>query len=200
MVHVDPRYRREGDTVYVELSLRTIQQLFDARDPAPFCERDLDPAALEYLFEAADDLPRGVPMALIFSFSDEVDPPVLTEEALTEAVRRHLGLERARLRRKIRRMFQHAGVAALIGLSILALSLGLVDWLDRVSTRGAAVTLREGVTILAWVALWRPLESVLYEWWPLWERVRALGRVQVAPMRVEVAKGAPRPRSVIRVG
>ena len=94
MAYVDPRYRRAGDTVYVELKLRSVRQLFDARD--------LDAAALEYLLDAADDLPDDVEMALVFHFTEEPTPPSLEPDALVEAVRGYLGYEQARLRRQLR--------------------------------------------------------------------------------------------------
>jgi hypothetical protein len=30
----------------------------------------------------------------------------------------------------------------------------------------------QGLTIVGWVSLWRPVEIFLYEWWPLWRDVR----------------------------
>lgn len=191
MAYVDPRYRRAGDTVYVELKLRTVRQLFDARDPAPFRARDLDAAALEYLLDAADDLPDDVEMALVFHFTEEPTPPSLEPDALIEAVRGYLGYEQARLRRRLRRLLQQAGAAGLAGLAVLALSLGLVRLLADASPHGAVAMVREGVTILGWVALWRPLEVALYDWWPLWERGRLLRRVAQAPMRVEARAVSP---------
>jgi hypothetical protein len=32
--------------------------------------------------------------------------------------------------------------------------------------------LTQGLTIIGWVSLWRPVEIFLYEWWPLWRAVR----------------------------
>jgi hypothetical protein len=33
--------------------------------------------------------------------------------------------------------------------------------------------MKEGLTIIGWVAMWRPLEIYLYRWWP----IRHLGRI-----------------------
>jgi hypothetical protein len=82
-------------------------------------------------------------------------------------------------------------VAGLAGVAVLALSFGLVRLLSDASPHGAVAMVREGVTILGWVALWRPLEVALYDWWPLWERGRLLRRVALAPMRVEAREVSP---------
>lgn len=45
---------------------------------------------------------------------------------------------------------------------------------------------RESLTIAGWVAMWRPMEIFLYEWWPL----RRRGRIceKMSRMKVEVRK------------
>ena len=50
---------------------------------------------------------------------------------------------------------------------------------------GAARSIaREGLTIGGWVAMWRPMEIYLYDWWPLWRRV-ALQR-RLCHMKVDI--------------
>jgi hypothetical protein len=50
------------------------------------------------------------------------------------------------------------------------------------------VILRESVLIGGWVAMWRPLEIFLYDWWPILAEARLFDRLSV--MRVQVAFGA----------
>jgi hypothetical protein len=49
-----------------------------------------------------------------------------------------------------------------------------------------AAVLRESLTIAGWVAMWRPMQIYLYDWWP----VRRRGRVysKLSRMRVEVLR------------
>ena len=44
--------------------------------------------------------------------------------------------------------------------------------------------LQEGLLILGWVAMWRPLQVLLYDWWPIRHRTRLYARL--AEMRVEL--------------
>ena len=42
--------------------------------------------------------------------------------------------------------------------------------------------IREGLTIAGWVAMWRPLQMYLYDWWPVrrrWKILNKLGRMKV---------------------
>jgi hypothetical protein len=45
---------------------------------------------------------------------------------------------------------------------------------------------RESLTIAGWVAMWRPMEIFLYEWWPLRRRWRVFEKM--SRMKVEVRK------------
>jgi hypothetical protein len=47
----------------------------------------------------------------------------------------------------------------------------------------------EGLLIIGWVAMWRPLELLLYDWWPQLRRKRTYDNL--ACMRVEVLYDAP---------
>ena len=53
---------------------------------------------------------------------------------------------------------------------------------------------REGLVITGWVAMWRPLEVLLYDWWPLIDERRRVQRILAAP--VSIRYGSPTPRSV----
>jgi hypothetical protein len=44
---------------------------------------------------------------------------------------------------------------------------------------------REGVVIIGWVAMWRPLEVFLYDWWPLREQRLYLEKVSKMALDVE---------------
>ena len=67
-----PRYRVENDEHCIDVRLATLDQLFDNRDPAPFRERDLDPALVEYLVAAAEDLSPHGPFRVTFWFTTPV--------------------------------------------------------------------------------------------------------------------------------
>ena len=45
---------------------------------------------------------------------------------------------------------------------------------------------RESLATAGWVAMWRPMEIFLYEWWPLRGRWRIRGKM--GRMQVEVRK------------
>jgi hypothetical protein len=45
--------------------------------------------------------------------------------------------------------------------------------------------LRESFLIGGWVAMWRPLEIFLYDWWPIRAEVRLYDRLSAMPVRIK---------------
>lgn len=178
------RYRRDGERTWIELRLRTTRQLFDARDPAPFRERDLDDDAVEYLVSAAEEIPAPERLGLHLSFSDEPAPGALDADTVAAAIRQHFAYEVARARRQLRANARVAQVGVAAAVALLGLCVVVAGALEARGDAFAWRMLREGLVILGWVALWRPLESLLHDWWPLFARVRVLRRVESALIEV----------------
>jgi hypothetical protein len=52
-------------------------------------------------------------------------------------------------------------------LTFLAAALAASDLIGSASQSGFANVFREGLLIGGWVAMWRPIEVFLYDWWPI---------------------------------
>lgn len=183
MREMPPGYRREGQRVLIELRLDSAQQLFDNRDPAPFHDKDLDPAAVTYITEAAAELPHDARLALVVHLPVTA-PPATPDLAL--AVSRHFAREAATTGRALRALLADGRLALVIGFAFLAACLGLVTVLTEsgVDFGWPGRVLAEGLVIIGWVALWRPVEIFLYDWWPLLRRARLLQRLAAMPVEL----------------
>jgi len=178
------RYRREGDHVCLDLRLRSPRQLFDSRDPAPFRDRDLDPEAETYILEALEELPHQATVKLVVHFA-EAEEPGLGPAEVGEAIRAHMVHEEEEAGRRLRRFMRQAQIGALAAILVLLGCLFLSGWLHRRMPAGDfREAVREGLVILGWVALWRPLESFLYDWVPYRSRRREFRRLAEAPIEV----------------
>ena len=51
-----------------------------------------------------------------------------------------------------------------------------------------AEIIREGLLIVGWVAMWRPLEVFLYDWWPIRAEAHLFDRLSTMPVRIEYKK------------
>ena len=167
----------------IEVRVAELRQLFNAIDPSPFRDRDLDPGAEAFIVEWARDLPRDAPLALrvhLQRAAGRADEATL----LGEAIHQYFKARAAGSRRRLRELFRRGRISLLIALGFLGASLALSDLLRNVSG-GFVAVLREGFIIGGWVAMWRPLEVFLYDWWPILGEVRLFDRLGGMPVRIE---------------
>ena len=168
----------------IEVRVAELRQLFNAIDPSPFRERDLDPRAEEFIVEWARDLPRDAPLALRVHLA-RAPGPEDEADRLGEAVHEYFKARAETSRRSLRDLFRRGRISFVIALAFLGVALTLSDVIGSISQSGVAAVLREGFLIGGWVAMWRPLEVFLYDWWPILGDVRLLDRLSTMPVRIE---------------
>lgn len=178
-----PVYRREGGDTVIEIRLHEVRQLFHTLDPAPFREKDLDAGAEQYLLEACRESGERHRLRLVVHLPAE---ELKTEAArhIADAIHNYFSYRERQLRSDILQLLRYGAVSFLIGLAFLVACLGIRQWLSAAPSVVEHQTLNEGLLILGWVALWRPTEILLYDWWPLARRRALLKRL--ATIAVEV--------------
>ena len=177
------RYRVEDGRSCIDIRVRHSRQLFDGRDPAPFRERDLDEDAVEYLLASAQEIPLRQPLAVVVTISEEPEPRLAPDE-IVEAVRGHFISEREQIGRRLRAHVRRGRMILGVGLLVLVAFLTLAELSMSLPAGPLRGILREGLVIIGWVALWRPLEVLLYDWWPLIDERRQVRRLLDAPVSI----------------
>ena len=175
----------------IEITVAELRQLFNAIDPSPFRQRDLDPRAEEFIVGWATDLPADKPWALVVHLQR---PPGRGDEAviLREAIHEYFGQRVVAATRRLRELFRRGRISLVIALVFLTASIAVGDAIAGALGEGRlSDILREGFLIGGWVAMWRPLEVFLYDWWQIRAEVRLLQRLSTMPVRIEY-KGAAR--------
>jgi hypothetical protein len=174
----------------VDVHVQELRQLFHAIDPSPFHERDLDPAAEEFIVSWASQAPASSPLRLVI----HVDAEPASAEAgdiVRRAVPQYFSARAATTRRNLRGLFRRGWISLLIALAFMAVAISLAGLLDGpAATNPLAAVLREGLIVGGWVAMWRPLEIFLYDWWPLLAEARRFDRLAAMPVEIRRAAGA----------
>jgi len=176
-------------TETLRIHLREAAQLYDAIDPAPSLQRDLDPRVQTFIDDWARELPPKALLALVIELPD-TGMQVSARIALGDSIRAYFN-QRARVaRRELKQLFRVGRISLLIGLGFLALALALGELVASLWTREPSIALlRETVAIGGWVALWRPMEIFLYDWWPILANARRYERLAGMPVTVETPPG-----------
>ncbi len=168
----------------LELHVGEMRRIFNSMDPAPFRERDLDPKASDYIVGWAEETPKGQPLALRVHSSRQQPAPG-DEALLGDAVREYFRGRAVAKRRELSQLFSTGRVSLVIGLAFLTGAILLAEALSAlISKDGWAWRVKENLIIGGWVALWRPLEIFLYDWWPIRARWRLYERLGAMTVRL----------------
>jgi len=168
---------------HIELNLRDIDQLFNTMDPSPFHEKDLDDDAAEFILSWAQEFHRHEPVELIVHL--EKHPDGHNAQQLVENAIHNYFAYRARLNGlEFKRLMKQGRMSLLVGLSFLVACFLVIELLVLKSPAWFPSFFKEGVTIAGWVAMWRPLEIYLYEWWPLRRRGQIFDKLSRMPVQV----------------
>ena len=169
----------------IEVHVSDLKEIFNSFDPTPFLKRDLDPDAEEFITSWARDLKPKVPIGLIVHIDHAASSPDAAD-VVHQAVRDHFARRAQEMRRKLRLLFRNGRVALVIGLMVVAAAALLGDLAENMmhgSSLGGII--RESLLIGGWVAMWRPLEVFLYEWWPIRAEARLFDRLSRMIVRVK---------------
>jgi hypothetical protein len=82
-------------------------------------------------------------------------------------------------------LFRDGRIALLIGLGFLFCCMLLRELANSFGNDTASDIFGEGMLIIGWVAMWRPLEIFLYEWVPIRRRCRILAKLAEMPLIVQ---------------
>ncbi len=171
--------------VLIEVHVSELQQLFNSLDPTPFRTRDLDPKAEEFIADWARDVQGDAPLGLVVHVDGAAPEPPQRIEIVQNAVREYFSARAATTRRQLRLLFRRGRISLIIGLVFLSASVISGDLVAAMleQTRFAGVA-RESLLIGGWVAMWRPLEVFLYDWWPVRAEARLFDRLSAMTVRV----------------
>jgi len=172
-------YRSERGTYLIEIRLRELRQLFNTLDPSPFHERDLDPAAEDYLVSAAREI-GARPSKLVLHLPTQTADAEAADAVI--AIRHYFDYRGRHTRQQLRLLLGRGAISLVIGLAFLVVCLLLRQLLAGINTSGMTI-LGEGLLILGWVAMWKPVEVFLYDWWPELGKQRLFDRI--AHMEIE---------------
>jgi hypothetical protein len=175
----------------LRLRLSDLRQLFNSMDPAPFRERDLDITAAAYISDWARETSSGSKLAL----EVVVDGRITTAEEtrlLQAAVGDFFRRRAAAKRRDVRQLFRIGRISLVIGVVFVGAATAIAESLTSViPVERYARLVEDSLVIGAWVALWRPMEIFLYDWWPMVKDARLFDRLGRIRVSVHAATATP---------
>jgi len=174
-----------GSPGLIEVRVREVAQLFNSMDPSPFHERDLDADAEEFIISWALEHPSAARLRLVVHLA-KIPAEGDATSMISEAVH-HYFAYRARLNwLEFKQLMRQGRTSLIVGLVFLAVCFALGQFVGRLGAGTWHELTREGLTISGWVAMWRPLQIYLYDWWPLRRRGAVFRKLSVMDVDVRI--------------
>ena len=114
-----------------------------------------------------------------------------TARDVEEAVH-HYFAYRARLNRmEFKRLMKQGRMSLTVGLAFLAVCFGGIELFAHKGSGPFYKFAAEGLTIAGWVAMWKPMEIYLYDWWPLRRRGQIFEKLSRVPVELRGPRRTP---------
>lgn len=163
-----------------------IAALFNLMDPTPFLHRYLDRDAEQYLESGALEFPAGSEFRIVVHL--EKMPTYDAKPLVEDALRNYFDDKAMLTRRRVHALLGEGRICLLIGLTVLGVCFLAADALTGRTNNALLQLARESLLIGGWVAMWRPIQIFLYEWWPLARKVRTYRSFARAAVQIVAAK------------
>ena len=181
------------DNVFIEHLWRSLEyecvyfhafQLLNSMDPAPFRRRELDPAVVDNTVVIAEKAPVSADLGLAIRL-DSAPSGANVEAIVADAVCENFRRMAAERRRALRRLFHDGRISLVIGISFVALSIAISEWLTGYFNRSNyARMIAETFVIGSWVAPWHPVNIFLFDWWTRRREARLYDRLTTMTVKV----------------
>lgn len=176
----DLRYPIEDGKCAIEIKVVTLDDLFDEHDPAPYMVRDLDSSIMDYISGCVLEItPEFVGKLRIYT-EDFFD--LDRKDIFTKAIHDFFHLKAHMEKIKLQQVFKRGLFSLVIGLIFLNSAIFASFYIHTKSPEFWTAFLKEGLHLLGWVSMWKPINLFLYDWWePLQDMkvYKNLGKVDV---------------------
>lgn len=167
------------------LHIQSVKDLFFTSRIPLSCKRFLNKDVEEFIIEEAEDLPRNAPIRLTVHIAFEEVPK--TDEVVA-AIHKHFAYCKEKSTKQLKKTLRLGWRSFLIGFIFLIIMFALIKVIVTLfPNNGFITTIQESFVILSWVALWRPAELLLYEWYPFKRDANLFDRL--AKCKVHIVNG-----------
>ena len=182
-----PRSHEELQGSPIQVRVATVEQFFNPMDPTTLEERSLNLEVADWIEEWAEDLDKDQPITLEVYVGDGRFAG--REQAIMSGVHHHFEYREWQASRQLSKLWREGRISLVIGTVAIA-SLNAASRLIGSSKNPVVEVLHEGLAVIGWVSMWKPMEIFLYEWWPIRRERRACRRLAEAVVTFPVTTPA----------
>ena len=147
-------------------------------------KRTLKTDAEEFIVEEAETFPgkTDISFKVRLALSEAKH-----KDEIGSAIHRHFCYRKEQSQKEYKRIFQYGWRILIIAFALLAVIFSVTEITFHLLPDNKLVLfIRESFIIFGWVALWRPLELLLYDWYPVKTKIKLYYRLEYSSVQVVV--------------
>jgi hypothetical protein len=109
------------------------------------------------------------------------------ETAIVAGLRDHFEYREWSAARRLSLLWRDGRISLAIGVTAIVV-FTTASRLIGTGTNPVVEVLHQGLSVVGWVSMWKPIEIFLYEWWPIRRELRAYRRLAAAEVTFPVGK------------
>lgn len=149
-------------------------------------KRTINRDAEDFIVEEAENLSHKESINIVVHL---LSPETQMKDNIEPALRRHFCYRKEQSQKKFKRTLQYGWRTLFIALGLLVILFIMVEISIRFWPENKiAMFIRESFIVLGWVALWRPMELLLYDWYPIKRDINLFRRLEQSNVKVIVGQ------------
>jgi hypothetical protein len=148
----------------------------------------LNEDAEAFIVSSAREYPADMPLLIRIHLQEP--PGEDAKAAVAQAIHNYFDYRKALTDMEFRRMMREGRMSLAIGLTFLFVCLLVQSYIVPREEGAFLSLLRTSLTIAGWVAMSQPLQTYLYDWWPIRRRRRVFTKLSEVPVELVLARPA----------
>jgi hypothetical protein len=182
MKSLESIFRKEGGYFLIEIRLANLDNFFNTFDPSPFRDKDIDDDAERYIYDSVRAFPIKTKLKLVFYLPPEHN--VEASKVLIYAIENYFEYKASIVSRELHSTLHEGRVSLLFGLAFLTLCMSAQTALRVFTDQPFGEVVMEGLNIIGWVAMWRPIQIYLYDWWGVVRKRKIYEKIRDMPVTI----------------
>jgi hypothetical protein len=165
--------------IFFKVSDQTIDNYFNANDPAPIYKRQLSQEFEEYIMNYAISIKRYSVVTYKLNCVKESDKEFA--EPLVHAIRRHFSLKKSIKEAEFKKFKRRNRLLLIISFIIVVSFQGLLPIIFDTEHRIHSA-FSNALDVFSWVILWKPIERLIFYYNPFLKEISILDKLTNAPI------------------
>lgn len=168
------------DSCKITLGVRSVECLLDV-EGSPLVLPRVHPDVAHWIFEEASELPRHATPEIEISVPSA---DLGKQKEVEQAVHSHFQFQARDAGIDLRETLNKGWLSLLVALLLVLALILFGEFMERFGDGRLNVLLRESLVIIGWVTLWHPMETLIFQHFPIRKKRNISQKLSRAPVRL----------------